>query len=48
MKKTYQYPTIKDLKIESEEMIAMSTSGSSNETSGNLSRRHDILWEDEE
>jgi len=57
MKKTYQMPTIKWLEADTEEMIAssplengfnMDEVGTTNETSGNLSRKGYSVWDDED
>ena len=57
MKKIYQMPTIKWLEAETEEMIAssplengfnMDEVDTTNETSGNLSRKGYSVWDDED
>jgi hypothetical protein len=57
MKKIYQAPTLKWVEAETEEMIAgspvengfsLKTENTTNETSGNLSRRGRSIWDDEE
>lgn len=48
MKKTYINPTTTVVKIELSHMIALSTLGTTNETSGNLSRRRNDVWDDDE
>jgi hypothetical protein len=57
MKKTYQMPTIKWLEADTEEMIAssplengfkMDEVDTTNETSGNLSRKGYSVWDDED
>ena len=49
MKKTYMNPTTKVVKIELTHMIALSTLGPTNATSGNLSRdRFAGFWDDED
>ena len=57
MKKIYQMPTIKWLEADTEEMIAssplengfnMDEVDTTNETSGNLSRKGYSVWDDED
>ena len=48
MKKTYQIPEMKVVKIHTQQMIAMSYGGTTNEKSGNLSRRGGSLWDDDD
>lgn len=38
MKKTYMNPKMEVVRIETQQMLALSTSGSTNEESGNLAR----------
>ena len=49
MKKTYMIPTMKVVKIQPAQFIAMSYGGTTNATSGNLGRRARFSnWEEEE
>ena len=58
MKKTYQMPAIKWVEAEAEDMLVASQVesgfnmsqpiGTTQETSGNLSRKHNDLWEIDE
>lgn len=50
MKKTYQNPEIKIVKVQTAQIMAASPGygGSTNETEGNLSRRGGSLWDDED
>ena len=47
MKKTYQNPTTKVIEIELQQMIAMSALGTTQATSGNLSREGSA-WDDDD
>lgn len=49
MKKIYQNPEIKIVKVQTAQMVAASPGygGSTTETSGNLSREGGSLWDDE-
>ena len=48
MKKTYKNPTMVVVKIQTQHMIAMSTLGTTNATSGNLGREYDFDFDDDE
>lgn len=48
MKKIYKTPTTNVVKVELTHMIAISTLGNTDATSGNLSRRGRSVWDDEE
>lgn len=50
MKKIYQNPETKIIKVQTAQMVAASPGygGYTTETSGNLSRRGESLWDDDE
>ena len=48
MKKIYKTPTTNVVKVELTHMIAISTIGDTDATSGNLSRRGSSVWDEDE
>ena len=48
MKKIYKTPTMNVVKVELTHMIAISTIGNTDATSGNLSRRGNSVWDEDE
>ena len=48
MKKIYKTPTMNVVKVELTHMIAISTLGNTDATSGNLSRRGNNVWDEDE
>ena len=48
MKKIYKTPTTNVVKVELTHMIAISTIGDTDATSGNLSRRGNSVWDEDE
>lgn len=46
MKKTYSKPTLEVVKMQTQQMLALSTNGSTDLTSGNLAPEYDGYWDE--